>query len=184
MRKTRWQIQNKLKLDKLQTKLTAKGCEPNILKTATIPFLQQKFYICPFCLNRNEPKNFIILLPKGKIRKGLGKCPFCSNQIQWQTLMKIREMTIQEFAYWCFEYSLNGFWEKVNYKSFNQNLNAMNLSQKFWNYYKELKGTYNEEKPTIEQAQQITKEELESLHERGLISDDYYEAMLKNGVKH
>ena len=103
MRKTRWQIQNELKLDKLQTKLTAKGCEPNTLKTATIPFLQQKFYICPFCLNRNEPKNFIIMLPKGKIRKGLGKCPFCSNQVQWQTLMKIKEMTMQEFINKCAE---------------------------------------------------------------------------------
>jgi len=140
MKQTKWLREHNAKMDKLQTKLIKKGIEPNTLKTASIPFLDQKFYICPFCLNRSEPKNFIIQLPKGKIHHGLGKCPHCHNQVQWQTLMKVKEMTIEEFAYWCFDYALDGFWEKADYKSFNKNLTAMGLSKRFWDRYKELKG--------------------------------------------
>ena len=99
---------------------------------------------CPFCLFYAKMGAFLISTKKG-FHRGLGKCSDCNQKMQLRTLTS--EWTIEEYAEWCYNYSVSGFWQKVPYQKWSSRLKKMGWAQKFWNRYKALKGGDVEESP-------------------------------------
>jgi hypothetical protein len=54
----------------------------------------------------------------------------------------VKEMNVEDFARWVFEYRLSGFWEKVfpNFETWNKKLKDLGINYEFWENYKRLKG--------------------------------------------
>lgn len=97
--------------------------------------------MCPFCLTGGTADKFAFSVKSG-FHCGLGKCPTCGNMSQWKTLR--RRWTVRDFAAWCYAYSVDGFWSKVNFKLFNSGLAARGISRPFWDHYHMLKGDDDE----------------------------------------
>lgn len=130
-----YKLRDNLFYDKNQTKLTNTGCTPNTFRFAekVISIKYNENLICPFCLNIEIFGHFI------KKRKNIFECPHCKNQMLKKTLDKIRKMNMSEFAKWVDDYSLSGFFSKINFESWNQKLYNLGLSYDFWEEYKRLK---------------------------------------------
>lgn len=130
-----YKIQEKMRYDKEQTQLTKKGCKSNPHKYAEK--IDKANYdmivLCPFCLNQTQ-------LGKFEKHHGFYKCLICSNQMALRTLVK--EMKIEDFAKWVFDYRLSGFWNKVypNAKGWFKKLYELGISKEFWDNYNRLKG--------------------------------------------
>jgi len=101
--------------------------------------------LCPFCLFSGESHKFVVSVKKGFHQK-LGECPRCHNKSQWTTLK--RRWMVKAFADWCFAYSMSGFWNKVKYKDFNEDLRIRGVLNAFWTRYRELKGDGSERNET------------------------------------
>jgi hypothetical protein len=144
--------------DKQQTVLTPNtlfGVSPNFRSFAekhlSYTIFDERKIFCPFCLGQYQINAFLISTKKGTINKLLGLCPDCKNEMQLKTLDSLVKMTMKEFARWCFEYRLSGFWGKVTrgfsgsegdvyFKEFNRRLKHFENYEDFWLTYKNLKG--------------------------------------------
>jgi hypothetical protein len=93
--------------------------------------------LCPYCLFNATSDKFAYSVGNG-FHKGLGKCPRCANLSRWKTLKT--HWTAKAFAEWCFNYTREGFWDKVKYEMFNDGLRARGILDTFWTRYRELKG--------------------------------------------
>lgn len=131
----RYKIAEKLKNDKEQTTLTENGYKinNNVFCQKQIKINFDEKVICPFCLIRNNFSNF-------KKEGNLYNCPNCKNRITIKTLYNIRNMEVKEFAFWVYEYRLNGFFKKIDFKQWTQQLYLMGISKQFWEHYKSFKG--------------------------------------------
>jgi len=136
-----YKIAEKMRYDKEQTVLTKKGCKSNPYNYSE---KQDKanyniIVLCPFCLTQNP-------LYKFEKHHGFYKCLICNGQMALRTL--VREMKIEEFARWVFDYRLNGFWQKVypTHKLWCARLKELGLAYEFWENYNRLKGVQQEQR--------------------------------------
>jgi hypothetical protein len=157
-----WERNSKSKEDKHQMIFVEGELRAKPTTTVTVATLEG-VALCPFCLFNAPVDKFVISLKSG-FHKGLGKCPRCGNQSQWKTLK--RQWTIKEFALWCYNYSCEGFWQKVKYKDFNEGLRARNLLNSFWTRYRELKGDDTDQNETY--AEHIYRQQVEEAQAQGL----------------
>jgi hypothetical protein len=153
-------------IDKQQARLDPNS--PSFLKEkkkAVISIIEVHtgVYRCPFCLNPNKINAYLISTKKG-YDKRLGHCPACNNNMMIKTLTS--PMTPEQFADFVFDYSRQGFWQKVKFKEFNDNLYRIGWPQRFWTRYKELKG---DSVPTENYADYIIRVQEEEAREQGLI---------------
>jgi hypothetical protein len=91
---------------------------------------------CPFCLGLIPFNRYLVSTKKG-ISHSDGKCPLCNSGMLLKTLMKMTKITVKEYAEWVFEYS--GFWKKVSFDTWKNQLHLMGWTQEFWNRYTQLK---------------------------------------------
>lgn len=132
--------------DDKQTRLSSNGILPNN------SFTKQYFpivnfndkVVCPFCLNFIEfGKGFML-------EKGFYKCLKCGTLIVKKTLKEVIIMSPEQFAFWVYNYRLNGFWDKVkpNFHDWTVEMDsfANNFSRRFWDKYKEIRGDNFEDK--------------------------------------
>jgi transcription elongation factor Elf1 len=126
--------------DKQQATLNPKSptfiAEKQDQKTTIVQAHSGKYY-CPFCFHKDDIGIYLISTKKG-FHKSLGKCPECGNEMQIKTLTA--DMSIEQYAEFVFGYSKSGFWQKINFKKFNERLKAIGWSERFWLKYKQLKG--------------------------------------------
>lgn len=126
---------DKAERDKKQTILSLNGCSPNPHKYAIKEDESDldTIVLCPFCLNSNPLWKFDKIF-------GLRTCPFCKNRMRQETLTK--NMSIEEFAKWVFDYRLSGFFGKIypDFKTWNEKLYLLGMSHSFWEKYKQLRG--------------------------------------------
>lgn len=152
--------------DKQQAKLDFNS--PSLLKEkkkAVISIIEVHtgIYRCPFCLNPNKINAYLISTKKG-YDKRLGHCPACNNNMMLKTLTS--DMTPEQFADFVFEYSRQGFWQKVSFKVFNQRLAEIGWIDRFWTRYKQLKGDTG---ITENYEQYMMRVQTEEAREQGLI---------------
>lgn len=136
------------KYDKLQTKLNVNGTTPNDFKFAKIPLadiLKEKATLCPFCLHQNFITHFIY-------NQGFYQCVFCKNKMTEKTILNMIQWftecnspNIKEFAKWVYNYRLSGFFQKIQFKEWNEALKDLGLSYDFWGYYNQFKGENTED---------------------------------------
>lgn len=128
--------------DKLQTRLTANGVEPNSFKFAQkrlTDIIKDKNVLCPFCLSIFYLKDF-------SYSQGLYKCKHCSNKMRDKTLelmfkwFNCENPKIAEFAQWVYGYRLNGFFQKIIFKEWSGKLYTLGFSKEFWENYRRIKG--------------------------------------------
>ena len=119
-------------------------------------------FYCPFCFHKDVIGQYLISTKKG-YHKGLGKCPECGNEMQLKTL--IAEMTPEQYAEFVYGYSKSGFWQKIKFKQFNERLNAIGWSERFWLKYKQLKGDDTSESYEAH----LMRQQEEDAREQGLI---------------
>lgn len=100
--------------------------------------------MCPFCLHADYYFRFEVKLKSGKT-SGRCLCPDCGRKMMRESLTK--SMSVEEYAQWVFDYSRSGFWQKINFKVWNERLYQLGISREFWDKYKSLKGetVYNED---------------------------------------
>lgn len=136
-----YQISDKLDRDLNQTKLSSSGCVSNIAKYAKkdLQINFNEMVLCPFCLEWSEWHLF-------KRTKGFYECIHCHNHMTFKTAYNIRKMNPREFAKWVFDYRMNGFFSKINFQKWNNNLYEYGLSFEFWQEYKKLRGDNLNEK--------------------------------------
>lgn len=135
--------------DKLQTRLSENGIIPNNFKFATVTLQDKtkgKMLMCPFCLIPH-------FLTEYTYNKGFYECKSCKNRITDKTLLKMysfftenEKIQTEEYARWVFDYRMNGFFQKITFKDFNERLKELNISYEFWDFYKKLKGEYKQDK--------------------------------------
>jgi len=139
----KWKREYKTKKDNHQAKFTASGSlTQKIITKAEITTITEPVS-CPFCLHIGKIGEFLISTKKG-FHRGLGKCPECKNQMQLRSLTA--EWTPEQYAEWCYSYSLSGFWQKVPFKKWSQRLRDIGWSYAFWAKYKQLKGESAEDR--------------------------------------
>lgn len=141
MTKGKWKREVKADDDKFQTKLDSSS--PSLLEVKEQPKITiiDKYvdeYLCPFCLHKDRISAYLISTKKG-YHKGLGLCPECGNKMQLKTLTA--NMNAEQYAEFVYRYSVQGFWQKVNFETFNYRLRKYGLLLRFWARYKQLKGT-------------------------------------------
>jgi predicted RNA-binding Zn-ribbon protein involved in translation (DUF1610 family) len=94
-------------------------------------------FLCPFCLHPDYYFRFQVTLKSGKV-SGKYLCPECGKTMRRESLTK--NMLPEEYAEWVYEYSGFGFWQKINFKQWNERLYQLGISRPFWDKYKSLKG--------------------------------------------
>lgn len=150
-----------LEYDKKQTQFTLDG---TLIINKKLPDEQTPLpalineshkWICPFCLN--ESNKFIIE------NKGLIKCPNCSNLMKIKTLLFIKDCSNEEYARWVFDYRLSGFFKKINFEQWINQLKTLGMSYEFWGKYKQLKGEYEKEETEPEFNEQETEQIIKGL---------------------
>ena len=110
----KWKREDKAYWDKHQAKFTPSGSlTQKIISKAEITTITEPVS-CPFCLHFGKIGEFLISTKKG-YHKGLGLCPECKNQMQLRSLTA--EWTPEQYAEWCFNYRLSGFWQKYPSKN-------------------------------------------------------------------
>ncbi|MBU1067743.1 hypothetical protein KKE60_08145 [Patescibacteria group bacterium] len=157
--------EQKVKDDKQQTMLDPKS--PSFIKSKkkviiSITETYTGAYMCPFCLHSDRINAYLISTKKG-YHKGLGHCPECNNQMQIKTLTS--DMTPEQFAQFAYEYSSQGYWQKVKFEQFNNRLHAIGWSKRFWAKYRELKGDSDQ---TESYQQYVARKQEEWAKEQGL----------------
>ena len=139
----KWKREMQAKQDGHQAKWTETGkLTQKIITKAEITTITEPVS-CPFCLHIGKIGEFLISTKKG-YHKSLGLCPECKNKMQLRSLTA--EWTPEQYAEWCFSYSLSGFWQKVPFKKWSDRLYKIGWSYAFWNKYKQLKGESTEDK--------------------------------------
>ena len=134
--KARW----KAFYDKKQTILDPANRMPIRFRRSKLSIedaLKTDVVTCPFCLYIGRLWEFQYMLPTGKMSK-MARCPDCHNRMQLRTLTQ--DMTVEQYAKWCFEYALSGFWDKVPFQKFRNRLYKLRIANRFWNEYSRLKG--------------------------------------------
>lgn len=152
--------------DKQQTMLNPKTLsfiEPKQKPEVKITETFTGVYRCPFCLHLNKINAFLISTKKG-YDKRLGHCPECNNNMMIKTLTS--EMTPEQFADFAFDYSRQGYWQKVPFAKFSERLAVIGWTQRFWTRYKELKG---DSKPTESYQDYVMRTQEEEARAQGLI---------------
>jgi len=164
-------ISEKMRYDKRQTLLTENGITGNdksyAVRSNSYTIFDCRKVLCPFCLSYNQINKFLIMntgkSTKNTINKLLGKCPNCQNSLQLITLDSLSSMSVHDFAFWVYEYRLNGFWSKVvrghikgsseaekYFKEWSKKANLLSDSvhdkMNFWDWYKIFKGDYDSNK--------------------------------------
>jgi hypothetical protein len=104
----------------------------------TIDFSQ--LILCPFCLNANTYSKFV------KDRAWI-TCPNCKELLTVKTALTIIKMNPEEYAKWVFIYRHSGFFQKIDFKKWNQKLKEIGINIEFWEVYKRLKGEEQAEDP-------------------------------------
>lgn len=141
----RYLRQEKAKQDLYQRTLSQGGSEPN-LNPFTVrpePTLDiSKKTTCPFCLGLSEFRLFLTSSKKG-FNTYLGNCPLCHQNVTLRVLKNMRTWGPREFAEFVAPYSLEGFWKKMDFKTWKNRLTIMGWASEFWDRYHELKGTDN-----------------------------------------
>ena len=97
---------------------------------------------CPFCLFRGKLQRFMVSDSQG-ISRYKAKCPECKTGMLMRTLIALSNMNdrkIEDYARWCFMYSLNGFWDKVKWETWSKRLAKYEWTITFWGKYRALKG--------------------------------------------
>lgn len=92
---------------------------------------------CPFCLQSDKLQAFLISNKKG-ISKSNAQCPKCQAGMRMSSLL--RKWTAESFAEWVFDYSKQGYWQKVKFEEWKERLNGLSWGQRFWTKYRALKG--------------------------------------------
>jgi hypothetical protein len=93
--------------------------------------------VCPFCLQSDKLQAFLISNKKG-ISKSNAQCPKCQSGMRMNSLL--RKWDAESFAEWVFEYSKQGYWQKVKFEEWKERLNQLGWGQSFWTRYRALKG--------------------------------------------
>lgn len=166
MTKSKWKREMAARDDKLQTTLNPKSPSFIQSKKKAIVNIAETYsgeYSCPFCLHRGKIYQFLISTKKG-YHKGLGHCPECDNKMNLKTLTK--DMTPEQFAQFAYEYSCQGYWQKVPFGKFNQRLIDIGWAERFWMEYKKLKG---DSTPTESYSDYIDRTQVEEAKAQGLI---------------
>lgn len=73
-------------------------------------------------------------------------------------------MTPEQFANFAYEYSCQGYWQKVPFAKFNHRLDNIGWSARFWNEYRKLKG---EAESTESYSDYIQRKQYEQAKEQG-----------------
>lgn len=96
-----------------------------------------KFVFCPFCLKYNKLQRFLVSGKKG-ISRSRAQCPECGVGMLLATLL--REWDPVTYAEWVFGYRKSGFWQKIKFALWKEELAKMGWDKAFWDHYKTLKG--------------------------------------------
>ena len=96
----------------------------------------EQIVMCPFCLAREKLQRFLVSTKKG-ISSSNGECPECKSGMRLRTLL--RKWTPESFAEWVFEYSLNGYWQKVKFDAWKERLKQIGWTRSFWDHYNAVK---------------------------------------------
>lgn len=158
--------EEKAKDDKCQTTLNFNS--PSLIQSKkTLEVIMTERYTgeyrCPFCLGLNKIGFYLISTKKG-YHKGLGHCPECGNQMKLKSLTA--EWTPEQFADFAYEYSCQGYWQKVPFAKFAHRLDNIGWAQRFWTRYKELKG---DSTPTESYQDYLMRTQEEEARKQGLI---------------
>jgi transcription elongation factor Elf1 len=133
-------VRERNKLDRKQQLFNAEGVakrkEPPKVEVTTVLDIKQAV-MCPFCLYENHLQVFLVSTKKG-ISQSKAKCPECKNGMLMRSLTA--DLTVEEYAEWCFGYVADGFWKKVPFERWKSRLFHLGWSQRFWERYKQLKG--------------------------------------------
>lgn len=131
-----------------------RGCMPNLNHGARsiVEVTLLDDCLCPFCLMINKFPKFRISKPKKCSPRGvhlvydkrLARCPDCGTLLLWRTLRFMDSVDAVKFADWVFPYRLSSFWQKINFKKWNQRLSELGWSEDFWKRYHELRGDIDE----------------------------------------
>jgi hypothetical protein len=137
----KYKREEKAKDDKQQKRLDPNS--PSFMKAkpkveVNITEIHTGTYSCPFCLHAGKINGYLISTKKG-YDKRLGHCPECNNKMMLKTLLA--DMTPEQFAQFAYGYSCQGYWQKVSFAKFNERLKLIGWQERFWNKYRELKGT-------------------------------------------
>jgi len=135
MPKSNWDRDNVSKLDENQLIFINGELKQKPKRADTLA--QEKICLCPFCFFYGQTYQFALSTGKG-FHRSLGQCPNCKNKVRWTTLK--RKWTLPEFVKFCYEYSRQGFWDKVKYKDFNHGLFVRGKLDAFWTMYRARKG--------------------------------------------
>lgn len=119
-------------------------------------------YMCPFCLHIGKLQQFLVSTKKG-ISQKTAKCPECHNTMRMKTLTY--DFTVEQFAKWCAEYALSGYWQKVPFEKFNRRLKMLGIRYRFWKAYKTFKG--EDEQPSYDEY--LAYQQEEQAREQGII---------------
>jgi len=124
----------RIREDGNQLILTSNGAK---IRPNTSIILKNEPYLCPFCLYEGYIKEFSYLLKNKKISKNRFQCPECGNVMLKESLVK--EMSIEEFAIWIWNYPAPDYWSKCNFYTFIERLKQRGIYYQFWNNYYALK---------------------------------------------
>jgi len=137
---SKWRRERKAKDDPKQAQIAPDlptGCREPLMLTRSEVWTISEPVMCPFCLHIGKIGEFLISTRKG-FHKGLGECPECHNKMQLRSLTA--DWSPEQFAEWVYKYATQGYWQRVNFKKFNERLRKIGWSWKFWSKYKQLKG--------------------------------------------
>lgn len=136
-----YKMREKAKGDKDQTRLGMDGkLKPthNQMVTITTTVNFNMMVSCPFCLHDDKLKAFLVSTKKG-ISQKKANCPECHNGMMMKSLTA--DWTPEEYAEWVFEYRRSGFWQKCKFSTWKDRLYKRGWSKRFWDKYRELKGS-------------------------------------------
>lgn len=123
------------------------GLTANELRTLQI--WRRKEGDCPYCLVRLPFDRFATFLsgtkahPK-RLSTKMMECPACHQRFRMSTLIKITDMSVEEFAYWFWEnVFLYRMMERVDGDNFFARIKLWRYEDRnaFWNVYHEFKDT-------------------------------------------
>ena len=158
MTKGKWMREYRIRQDVNQAKFNNSAQLTQKIQTKTVSYAIANIVSCPFCLHTGKISEFLISTKKG-YHKGLGLCPECKNKMQLRSLTA--EWTPEQYAEWCFRYSMDGFWQKVPFKKWSDRLHKISWSYRFWAKYKQLKGEGAEDRTESYQDYVLRKQQEE-----------------------
>ena len=136
----RYLRQEAAKASSTQAKFSRDG---SVLTTAAGIFAEQtsvdvtQLVRCPFCLSQAKLQSFLISTKEG-ISSSKGQCSGCGRGMMLRNLVTMK-WTPEKYAEWVFGYSLNGFWQKIQFSTWKERLAEIGWARQFWDKYKALK---------------------------------------------